>query len=119
MKFMIEGASFHRDRMRAALTGDFSNATDLADDLARKGVPFREGHEVVGHVVRKCIESKLKLEDLSVDDLKQIDSRFDADSKRVLSHRSVMNARTSEGGTSPAAVAVQIAKAQAALQLKT
>ena len=115
MKHMIEGANFNRDRMRMSLTGDFSNATDLADDLARKGVPFREAHEVVGHVVRRCIENKLKLEDLSVDDLKTIDSRFDAESKRVLSHRYVMNARTSEGGTSPKAVVDQIAKAEASL----
>lgn len=116
MKHMIEGAAFNRERMRASLNGDFSNATDLADDLARKGVPFREGHEVVGHVVRRCINLKLKLEDLSVDDLKQIDNRFDAESKRVLSHRYVMNARTSEGGTSPKAVLQQIEKAEARLQ---
>jgi argininosuccinate lyase len=116
MKYMMEGAVFNREKMRASLTGDFSNATDLADDLARKGVPFREGHEVVGHVVRRCLNLKLKLEDLSVDDLKQIDSRFDADSKRILSHRAVMNARTSEGGTSPKAVQQQIQKAEAKLQ---
>jgi argininosuccinate lyase len=116
MKHMIDGAAFNRERMRASLVGDFSNATDLADDLARKGVPFREGHEVVGHVVRRCMNLKVKLEDLSVDDLKQIDPRFDAESKRILSHRSVMNARTSEGGTSPTAVAQQIEKAEAKLQ---
>ena len=115
MKHMLHGATFNKERMRASLTGDFSNATDLADDLARKGVPFREAHEVVGHVVKRCIESKLKLEDMSVDDLKTIDARFDADSKRILNHRSVMNARTSEGGTSPAAVLQQIEKAKAAL----
>lgn len=115
MKHMIEGANFNRERMRASLTGDFSNATDLADDLARKGVPFREAHEIVGHVVRHCLESKLKLEDLEVEDLKKLDNRFDAESKNVLSHRSVMNARTSEGGTSPKAVLEQIAKAERTL----
>jgi argininosuccinate lyase len=115
MKHMLESAKFNRERMRKSLTGDFSNATDLADDLARKGVPFREAHEVVGHVVKRCLESDLKLEDLAIDDLKNIDARFDAESKRVLNHRHVMNARTSEGGTSPQAVLKQIEKASAAL----
>ncbi len=115
MNHMLLDAKFNRDRMRASLSGDFSNATDLADDLARKGVPFREAHEVVGHVVRRCIESKLKLEDMGVDDLKTIDPRFDAESRRVLSHRYVMSARLSEGGTAPKAVLEQIAKAEAAL----
>ncbi len=115
MRHMLLDAKFNRDRMRAALSGDFSNATDLADDLARKGVPFREAHEVVGHVVRRCIESKLKLEDMGVEDLKTIDPRFDAESRRVLSHRYVMSARVSEGGTAPKAVLEQILKAEAAL----
>lgn len=115
MKYMIDGAAFNRERMLASLSGDFSNATDLADDLARKGVPFREAHEIVGHVVRSCISSRLKLEDMSVADLQKIDTRFDAESKKVLSHSYVMNARTSEGGTSPAAVRSQIAKAETAL----
>lgn len=118
MNHMILGATFNRERMRASLTGDFSNATDLADDLARKGVPFREAHEIVGVIVRRCLESKLKLEDMGVEDLKTIDARFDAESRRVLSHRHVMSARTSEGGTAPSAVLQQIAKAEASL-LKT
>lgn len=111
MKHMIEGAKFNTERMKNSLAGDFSNATDLADDLARKGVPFREAHEVVGHVVRRCIEMKVKLEDLGVEELKQLDPRFDAESKRVLSHRYVMNARKSEGGTSPESVRAQLEKA--------
>lgn len=113
--FMLEGAKFHRVKMEAALAGDFSNATDLADDLAKKGVPFREAHEIVGHVVRHCLTSKIRLEDLSVSDLKQLDSRFDDTSKNVLLHRSVMEARTSEGGTGPSAVLEQIKKAQTTL----
>lgn len=116
MKHMLVGANFNRDRMRASLSGDFSNATDLADDLARKGVPFREAHEVVGHVVKRCLDSKIKLEDMGVDDLKMIDNRFDAESRRVLNHRQVMAARVSEGGTAPKAVLDQLVKAEAALR---
>lgn len=111
MTGMLESAKFNTERMQAALSGDFSNATDLADDLAKKGVPFREAHEIVGHVVRRCLEKKVKLENLSVEDLQKLDSRFDAESKRVLNHREVMNARTSEGGTAPEAVRAQLKKA--------
>ncbi len=116
MAYMLSGAKFNRTRMEESLKGDFSNATDLADDLAKKGVPFREAHEVVGHVVRHCMTAKVRLEDLSVSDLKKLDPRFDENSKEVLTHRFVMNARTSEGGTGPAAVNVQIVKALSALQ---
>jgi argininosuccinate lyase len=115
MAYMLSGAKFNRTRMEESLKGDFSNATDLADDLAKKGVPFREAHEVVGHVVRHCMTAKVRLEDLSVSDLKKLDARFDEKSKEVLTHRFVMNARTSEGGTSPSAVRLQIQKAEARL----
>jgi argininosuccinate lyase len=101
--------------MEAALAGDFSNATDLADDLAKKGVPFREAHEIVGHVVRHCLKSKVKLEDLSLGELKNFDPRFDENSKRILLHRSVMEARTSQGGTAPVTVLRQISQAEAIL----
>jgi argininosuccinate lyase len=115
MAHMLADAKFNTERMRASLVGDFSNATDLADDLARKGVPFREAHEIVGHVVRHCMEAKLKLETITVEQLRKIDVRFDAESKRVLDHAYVMNARTSEGGTAPKAVREQITKAENAL----
>jgi argininosuccinate lyase len=113
--FMLEGAIFRREKMEAALAGDFSNATDLADDLAKKGVPFREAHEIVGHVVRHCLKSKVKLEDLSLGELKNFDPRFDENSKRILLHRSVMEARTSQGGTAPVTVLRQISQAEAIL----
>lgn len=116
MAYMLSGAKFNRTRMEESLKGDFSNATDLADDLAKKGVPFREAHEVVGHVVRHCMTAKVRLEDLSVSELKKLDARFDERSKEVLTHRFVMYARTSEGGTSPKAVHLQIQKAEARLK---
>ncbi len=115
MKQMLSGADFRRERMEAALKGDFSNATDLADDLARKGVPFREAHEIVGVVVRRCLESKTKLEDMTVEALKKIDPRFDEVSRQTLDHRNVMKARTSQGGASPTSVLKQIAQAEHAV----
>lgn len=108
LRQMMEGCEFHRDRMRAALRGDFSNATDLADDLAVKGVPFREAHEIVGSIVRHCIAKKLILEDLKAADLRKFHPAFDDGSVRKMQHEEVMRARTSRGGTSPAAVRAQL-----------
>lgn len=108
MATMLEGIEFHREHMSASLRGDFSNATDLADDLARKGVPFREAHEVVGRVVRHCIQNRVALEDLKLGDLRQFHELFDDVSLAVLPHQAVMHARTSRGGTAPSAVQKQI-----------
>ena len=65
--------------MKAVLDDDFSNATDMADYLAKKGVPFREAHEIVGNAVHHCIEKGCVLLDLSVEDFKAISHHFDAD----------------------------------------
>ena len=108
MRQMLETAVFHRPRMKASLKGDFSNATDLADDLATKGIPFREAHEIVGHVVLFCIKAGRNLEDLSVADLKAFHPLVDEATVAKLNHTQVMKARTSRGGTSPDAVRAQI-----------
>ena len=112
MLVMLRGASFDRGRMSASLKGDFSNATDLADDLASKGVPFREAHEVVGHIVRSCLEKGRALETLGVGDLKEFHAAYDEGSVAKLSHIAVMSVRTSRGGAAPAAVKKQIAAAK-------
>lgn len=112
---MLKNASFDRERMAAVLKGDFSNATDLADDLAEKGVPFREAHEIVGGVVRFCLKEKRALEDLSLDDLRRFHSAFDQQSLAKLKHSAVMQSRRSRGGTSPQAVMEQILRAKARL----
>jgi argininosuccinate lyase len=116
MRLMLEKAAFNPARMSAALKGDFSNATDLADGLARKGIPFREAHEVVGILVRDCLEKKKALEDLSLAELQKYSPLFDETIRQSLPHSAVMRARTSEGGTSPAAVSEQLKKARAQLQ---
>lgn len=109
MTEMMGSAQFRREKMAAALAGDFSNATDLADDLAKKGVPFREAHEVVGRVVRWCLETKRQLESLTLSELQSLDARFDEVSLACLPHLAVMMARTSRGGTAPASVRHQLA----------
>ncbi|HEU4754802.1 MAG TPA: argininosuccinate lyase, partial [Armatimonadota bacterium] len=69
MTLMLRSARFRTDRMLAGTRGDFSTATDLADFLAQRGVPFRDAHEVVGRIVRACEESGRVLEDLTRQDL--------------------------------------------------
>jgi argininosuccinate lyase len=115
MTIMLKNAKWNAERMEKALGGDFSNATDLADNLAAKGVSFREAHEIVGHLVQWCLKNGRKLEDLTASDLKTHHKLFDGKSVEKLSHRAVLNARTSEGGTAPKAVRAQIEKAKASL----
>ena len=111
MDLMLKKASWKTEKMNLALRKDFSNATDLADDLVEKGLSFREAHEVIGQLVQSCIKQGIGLEDLSVDQLKKSHTLFDEKSKAKALHKAVMMARTSEGGTSPASVKEQIKKA--------
>jgi len=115
MLLMMKDAQFNSERMRAALTGDFSNATDLADELARLGLPFREAHEVVGKIVRYCLEKEKSfgIEDLSLEELRQFSPLFTVAALQLVQPEAVMKARRSLGGTSPEAVMVQIGKARA------
>ncbi len=116
MLLMLKDAKWKTENMSQKLRGDFSNATDLADDLARKGMPFRQAHEVIGKLVADCIKNKNALEDLTLPELQKYSNLFDASSMQVIAHLAVMKARTSEGGTAPSAVATQIQKAKAAME---
>ncbi len=98
--------------MRQALTGDFSNATDLADDLVLKGLSFREAHEIVGKMVRDCIEQKKSLEALSLGELRKFHSLFDEKSLAKLTFDAVVDNRTSHGGTSATSMFVQLQSAR-------
>lgn len=112
MLVMLEEATWKTENMKKSLAGDFSNATDLADDLVKKGLPFREAHEVIGHVVQYCNKKQLALENITLPELKTLHTLFDEESLKILPHLAVMQARTSAGGTSPKAVAAQIQHAK-------
>jgi argininosuccinate lyase len=99
MRRMLESAQFNPERMLASMKGDFSTATDLADALAADGVPFREAHEVVGRIVRGCIDRKIGLEDLTLADLQNHDPRFTKSALEAILPTASANARTSYGGT--------------------
>ena len=90
-------------------------ATDVADYLAKKGLPFRRAHEVVGHLVLLCEQRGCNLDDLSFDDFKAASPLFEEDIVKALDLSSIMAARTTEGGTGQAVVAQQMEKAKAAL----
>jgi argininosuccinate lyase len=112
---MIATCRFDRERMSAEAEGGFSTATELADYLARRGVPFREAHAVAGSIVRGCIERGVKLSDLSLDELRQYSSAFDDDVAPLLAASTSIAAKQSAGSTSPASVAEQLATWQARL----
>jgi argininosuccinate lyase len=108
MQLMLSRAQFRTERMRQAVRGDFSNATDLADYLVRKGMPFRQAHEVVGRVVQYCLKQGVALEDLDVAQLRTFSDLFDEEAVQLLQPEAVMQARQSRGGTAPGAVQQQI-----------
>ncbi|MFQ5691940.1 MAG: argininosuccinate lyase [Nitrospinota bacterium] len=90
-----------KDRMRAAAEADFSLATELADYLALRGVPFRKAHEVAGRVVRFCEERGRALADLDLSSLRRFSRSFEADVLERLSVDRAVRARNLPGGTSP------------------
>lgn len=112
---MIETMSIKPENMlKQAKLGHLA-ATDVADYLAKKGLPFRHAHEVVGHLVLLCEQRGCNLDDLSFDDFKAASPLFEEDIVKALDLPSIVAARTTEGGTGEAAVARQMEKAKAAL----
>jgi len=110
MAKMLATAVFRTDRMKAATANDFSTATDLADYLVRTGLPFREAHEVVGKIVRHCIETGASLETLDATTLAALSPHLAADPESALAQLTVeasVRTRKSRGGTAPDAVRVQ------------
>jgi len=99
---------------RAALRG-YATATDLADYLVKKGLPFRDAHEVVAHAVKFAIGRGIDLAELPLDALQSFNATITDDVYQVLSLRGSLNARNVLGGTAPAQVRAQIAKHRARL----
>ena len=112
---MIETMQVNADAMRAQAKKGYLAATDVADYLAKKGMPFRRAHEVVGHLVLLCEKRGCDLEDLSLEDFKAESDLFEADIAGELDLESIVAARTTFGGTGHAAVREQMAAAKAQL----
>ncbi len=96
---MAEGVVFQPERLAAAVAQDFANATDVADYLASKGVPFREAYNLVGQVVKTCLAQGKFLKDLSLEEWQDLHPAFAADIYERIAPRQVVAARNSYGGT--------------------
>jgi argininosuccinate lyase len=107
---MVKTWRVHADRMRFAADQGFTNATDAADYLAKRGLPFRDAHEVVGKLVRHCIDRNTHLSALTLEELKGFSSLFEADIFEALSLENVVNRRGTAGGTGTQPVMNQIAE---------
>jgi argininosuccinate lyase len=112
---LLGGVTARPDRMRAALDEGFATATDLADYLVRKGVPFRDAHEIVARAVREAELAGRDLAGLSLERLQAFSPRIEADVFGVLTPEGSVAARRHIGGTAPEAVRAAIARARARL----
>ncbi|MCL1470850.1 argininosuccinate lyase [Argonema antarcticum] len=112
-----EGLEFKTDRLREAVSEDFSNATDVADYLAARGVPFREAYNLVGKVVKTCLAGGKLLKDLTLEEWKALHPSFEVDIYEAIAPQRVVAARNSYGGTGFDQVnqALQTAKSRLAL----
>ena len=104
MQSMMANVHPNRERMKLAGSQGFSTATDLADYLVRKQIPFREAHEIVGKIVSHCIEHELDLHELSVEQFKQFSPKIDSTVHSVLTVEQSVAARNHVGGTAPVQV---------------
>lgn len=104
---MINTMTVNGSHTREVLEHDFSNATDMADYLAKKGLPFRKAHAVVGNAVHYCIEHHKVLHDLTMEELKSMSDLFEEDIMDSLKIENCVKNRESYGGTGPKSVARQ------------
>ncbi|MBC6419536.1 MAG: argininosuccinate lyase [Prochloron sp. SP5CPC1] len=113
---LSEGLEFQTARLEAAVAEDFSNATDVADYLAAKGVPFREAYNLVGKVVKTSIAAGKLLRDLSLAEWQQLHPTFEEDIYEAIAPKQVVAARNSYGGTGFEQVRVAIRRAKSLLE---
>jgi argininosuccinate lyase len=113
---MLAAITVRVDRMREAAGDGFLNATDLADYLVRKDIPFRKAHEIVGRIVRACLESGDRLEGVPLSRLRQFSPAFGPDVHRFISLEACVERRRSAGGTSSRLVAEAIRRAKRSLR---
>lgn len=109
---MVRKMKINTRRTYQAASNGFSTATDMADYLVRKGLPFREAHRVVGQTVRYCVENDKTFDDLTLEEFKVQSSLFEEDIFNDISLEHSVDARKSYGGTSPEAVKVQMQHAE-------
>ena len=109
MAKVVASMKVNEDRMMDATKQGFINATDLADYLVTKGVPFREAHGIVGEAVRYCESKQIYLDDLTLEQFKSYSPLIEEDVFTAISVKTCVEKRDSYGGTSPASADVQLA----------
>ncbi|TKC15794.1 argininosuccinate lyase [Robertmurraya kyonggiensis] len=110
---MIESMRVNTGQMETATKNDFSNATELADYLSGKGIPFRESHEIVGQLVLTCVKKQCYLADLSIEEFKEAHPLFEKDIYEVLNPVTAVQRRNSAGGTGFEQIKLALQKAEA------
>jgi len=112
---MMPKIRFNKRRLRDSSMGSYTTATDMAEYLVRRGLPFRDAHEIVGRIVLYAIKNQKRLDELSTGELKEFSPLFEKDIYRYLTPEGSVMAKTSEGGTSPKEVRRQIARLKKSL----
>jgi len=109
---MLATVTFDRDRMAQAASDEFPAATDVADLLVKRGVPFRQAHGIVGTLVRTAVDSDRQLSELTREELAGLSSELDETFYELLADRAWLESKASEGGTATARVQEQLAQAR-------
>ena len=94
---MLKTTTFNKNQMKKSATGGFTNATDAADYLVNKGVPFRDAHGIIGQLVLYAIDNNKALDDLSLDEFKAISDVFEADIYQAIDVNTCVNKRNTIG----------------------
>jgi argininosuccinate lyase len=113
---VLRNITVNEERALAAASSGYMNATELADYLVRKGMPFRSAHEVVGKIVMRAIELKQELDQLSIAELREFSPVFDDDVYVALSLEETLKSKSQVGGTSPQLIAAALAQARESLK---
>ncbi|MEW5762961.1 MAG: argininosuccinate lyase [Bacillota bacterium] len=113
---MLRTMRVRTERMRAATCGGYVNATDLADYLVKKGVPFRDAHAAAGRAVLYALERNRGLEELTLEELRQISPHIEGDVYEVIALEKIVAARRVHGGPAPETVRTALARARARLE---
>lgn len=115
-KDQLKTAKFRKDRMERSASGGFTNATDAADYLVGKGVPFRDAHGIAGQMVLKCIETNRRIDDLTMEELKELSPVIEEDFYEAVSLLTCVNKRNTKGAPGQEAIVKEIASCREYLQ---
>lgn len=113
---MLDTMKIKKNNMYSAANGGFTNATDMADYLVKKGTPFRDAHEIIGRMVSYCLDKCVSIDDLSMDEFKSFSSLIDDDVYHAISLETCVNERKIPGGPSKESVKAQIANGKSFIE---